>query len=138
VQFMDGVMFMHNPRLQRMREELDDPANVGRIKRIMSIFTFRASDEFYGANIRIHSQLEPLGCLGDLGWYCLRFSLWAMNEATPLHITGRIHDETAPQSGSPSVPLAFSGSLTFANGCSASFYCSFTAAHAQWAIVSGD
>lgn len=136
VQFMDGVMFMHGRRLKRLRDVLDH--DVGRICHIASQFSFMSDDDFQRTNIRAHGALEPLGCLGDLGWYCLRVSLWAMNETTPVHVTGRIHDETAPQQGSPSVPLAFSGSLTFAGGCSASFYCSFTAAHAQWAIVSGD
>ena len=44
-----------------------------------------------------------------------------MNEATPIHVTGRIHDETAPQEESLAVPLAFSGSLTFADGNHATF-----------------
>jgi predicted dehydrogenase len=136
VQFMDGVMFMHGRRLERLRHALDHDA--GRIRHIASQFSVLSDEDFQRTNIRAHGTLEPLGCLGDLGWYCLRFSLWAMNEAPPLHVTGRIHDETVAQQDSPSVPLAFSGSLTFAGGCSASFYCSFTAAVAQWAIVSGD
>ena len=53
-------------------------------------------------------------------------------------MTGRIHAETQQIADAPPVPLAFSGTLTFANGANASFYCSFTAAHAQWSIVSGD
>ena len=57
-----------------------------------------------------------------------------MNYAAPTHVTGRIHAETLPGK----VPLAFSGALSFANGANASFYCSFNAANAQWAIVSGD
>ena len=136
VQFMDGVMFMHGRRLQRLRDVLDH--DVGTIRHIASQFSFLSDDDFQRTNIRAQGALEPLGCLGDLGWYCLRFSLWAMNETTPVEVTGRIHDQTAPPPGSPPVPLAFSGSLTFAGGASASFYCSFTAAHAQWAIVSGD
>jgi len=136
VQFMDGVMFMHSRRLRRLRDVMDQEA--GHIRHIASQFSVSSGEDFQKTNIRSHGTLEPLGCLGDLGWYCLRFSLWAMNEATPVHVTGRIHDETAQQPDSPSVPLAFSGTLTFAGGCSASFYCSFTAAVAQWAIVSGD
>src|ERR1019366_6865417 len=57
VQFMDGVMFMHNPRLQQIREVLDDGKSVGQIKRIMSVFTFATAEEFFGANIRVHSEL---------------------------------------------------------------------------------
>jgi predicted dehydrogenase len=136
VQFMDGVMFMHGRRLRRLRQALDHEA--GRVRHIASQFSVMSGEDFRRTNIRAHGMLEPLGCLGDLGWYCLRFSLWAMNEAAPVQVTGCIHEETAPQPDSPSVPLAFSGSLTFPGGCSASFYCSFNAAVAQWAIVSGE
>lgn len=136
VQFMDGVMFMHGQRLQRLREVVDQ--DVGVIRHISSQFSFRGDAEFQRTNIRAHGALEPLGCLGDLGWYCLRFTLWAMNETTPLHVTGRIHAETQQTDDSPPVPLAFSGTLTFAGGVSASFHCCFSAANAQWAIVSGE
>ena len=43
--------------------------SVGQIKRIASQFTFGGAEEFFQRNIRTHSGLEPLGCLGDLGWY---------------------------------------------------------------------
>jgi len=136
VQFMDGVMFMHGRRLNRLREVVD--RDVGRIRHIASQFSFLSDDEFQRSNIRAHGNLEPLGCLGDLGWYCLRFTLWAMNYASPVQVTGRIHAETRQTAGSPPVPLAFSGTLVFSDGVSASFYCSFNAANAQWAVVSGD
>ncbi|MEZ5990003.1 MAG: gfo/Idh/MocA family oxidoreductase [Planctomycetota bacterium] len=135
VQFMDGVMFMHGTRLKRMREVVD--ADLGRIRHIATQFSFMSDDEFQRTNIRAHGGLEPLGCLGDLGWYCLRFTLWAMNYASPTMVTGCIHAETQQEADAPPVPLEFSGTLTFADGASASFYCSFSAAHAQWAMVSG-
>ena len=40
VQFMDGVMFMHNPRLEKIRKVLNDGKSVGRLRRISSAFTF--------------------------------------------------------------------------------------------------
>src|SRR5262249_39986712 len=83
VQFMDGVMFMHSQRLSLMRQVLDDRQSVGDVQRIASQFSFKGSDEFLKQNIRVSSALEPLGCLGDLGWYNIRFSLWAMNERLP-------------------------------------------------------
>ncbi len=52
VQFMDGVMYMHNPRLQRIREVLQDGKNIGRIKRITSLFSFFTSEEYQRTNIR--------------------------------------------------------------------------------------
>jgi predicted dehydrogenase len=136
VQFMDGVMFMHGRRLNHLRGVAD--RDVGQIRHIASQFSFMSDDEFQRSNIRAHGTLEPLGCLGDLGWYCLRFTLWAMKFATPTHVTGHIHAETRQTDDAPPVPIEFSGTLTFAGGTSASFYCSFTAANAQWAIVSGD
>lgn len=136
VQFMDGVMFMHSTRLTHLQSLLEK--QVGRVRHIATQFSFLAEDDFQSSNIRAHGHLEPLGCLGDLGWYCLRFTLWAMGYATPTHITGRLHALTQGDADSPPVPLEFSGTLTFAEGASASFYCSFTAAHAQWAMVSGD
>ncbi len=78
VQFMDGVMFMHSARLPKMREALDDGTSVGNIKRITSQFSFYGGEEFHKANIRVSRALEPLGALGDLGWYNIRFTLWAM------------------------------------------------------------
>ena len=46
VQFMDGVMFMHSKRLPLLRQVLDDGQSVGDIRRIVSQFTFLASEEF--------------------------------------------------------------------------------------------
>ena len=65
VQFMDGVMFMHSRRMDSIRKILDDGQSVGPLKRITSQFSFGAASEFFASNIRAHSELEPLGCLGD-------------------------------------------------------------------------
>jgi len=136
VQFMDGVMFMHGRRLEAMRRVVDD--DLGRLQHIAAQFSFLADEEFLRTNIRAHADLEPLGCLGDLGWYCLRFALWAMREAPPDRVTGRIHAATDAGNAGPAIPLAFSGLLEFPGGVTASFHCSFLAAHCQWAIVSGE
>lgn len=135
VQFMDGVMFMHGKRLERLRSVVDQ--DVAPLRHVATQFSFLAGEEFQQTNIRSHGTLEPLGALGDLGWYCLRFTLWALGEAEPLRATGRIHAE-AQAGDAPPVPLAFSGTLEFAGGVSASYFCSFNAAHAQWAVVSGE
>ena len=137
VQFMDGVMFMHSSRLPAMRRVLDDGASVGRIKRIASQFSFLGSEEFAQTNIRVSSELEPLGCLGDLGWYNLRLSLWAMNYQMPRQISGRVLS-AARQGAGNEVPVEFSGELLFDGAASASFYCSFITENQQWAAISGD
>ena len=137
VQFMDGVMFMHSLRLQRLHEVLAKEQRIGDIRHIASQFSFAGDAAFLGANIRTHGQLEPLGCLGDLGWYCLRFTLWALGFELPVRVTGHLCAEHQQAGGLPSVPLEFSGHLTFARGVSASYHCSFTACNAQWAVISG-
>ncbi|MSU35643.1 MAG: Gfo/Idh/MocA family oxidoreductase [Pedosphaera sp.] len=138
VQFMDGVMFMHSLRLQAIRGVLDDPSSVGRIQRITSAFSFCAPPEFFAGNIRANSALEPHGCLGDLGWYCIRFALVAMKGRLPRHVTGRILSEFRAGGSSTVVPTGFSGELLYDDGVSSGFYGSFLTHNEQWAVVSGD
>ena len=132
VQFMDGVMFMHNPRLPRLREVLDDTSRIGPIRRVTSAFSFPGDREFHASNIRVQPTLEPSGCLGDLGWYCLRFTLWGMRWQLPRRVTGRIL-----ANGDGGVPTDFSGELFFEGGSSAGFHCSFLTAFQQWVSISG-
>jgi predicted dehydrogenase len=137
VQFMDGVMFMHSPRMGRMRDLLDDGKTVGQVRRIMSSFTFAAVDNFYDANIRVHAEMEPMGCLGDLGWYCLRFALWAMKWQLPQEVTGRTLSERGNLFSPGTSPTDFSGELTFGDGGSMGFFSSFRAQHQDWAHIGG-
>ncbi len=138
LQFMDGVMFMHSRRLERLRELLDDGHTLGRIRRITSAFSFRATDEFFASNIRAQSELEPYGALGDLGWYCIRFALWGMDWKLPEQVTGRVLSEFKHPSGRFAVPTEFSAELFFDGHVTSSFYCSFLTETEQWAVVSGD
>jgi predicted dehydrogenase len=137
VQFMDGVMFVHHPRLQRIREVLDDGRSVGEIKRISSFFSFFAPPEDQRTNIRFHSELEPAGCLGDLGWYNIRFTLWALNWQMPRAVAGRILSQRQSSSSPAPTPSDFSGELFFDNDVSAGFYNSFLTAYQEWVAVSG-
>jgi len=137
VQFLDGVMFMHNPRLAKVREILDDGQSVGAIRRIASAFTFYPGEEFFNTNIRANGLLEPTGCLGDLGWYSIRFALWTMNWQLPLHVTGKILSHSLESPNRPGSPTEFSAELHYADGVSVEFYSSFRAAKQQWVHVSG-
>ena len=137
VQFMDGVMFMHNPRLGRVRKFLDDGRSIGQIKRLMSNFSFHLEENIYNSNVRVNSALEPAGCLGDLGWYPIRFFLWTMKWKLPREVRGTIHSEFSPRKNLPLVPMDFSAELIFDSGTSANFYCSFIAQYQNWVHVSG-
>jgi predicted dehydrogenase len=137
VQFMDGVMFMHSPRLQIVREILNDKKSVGEIRHISSAFSFAGTGNFFYDNIRINGALEPAGCLGDLGWYCIRFALWTLNWQMPFQIRSRILCQSADLKNRPSAPLEFSAELVFGKNVSFSFYSSFVAGRQQWVHVSG-
>lgn len=137
VQFMDGVMFMHNARLERIRAALDDQAAFGDMRRITSHFSFLSPEGFREKNIRSNAALEPLGCLGDLGWYCIRFALWTMNWRIPREVSARILRETSCDRGSQPVPFTFSAELFFDDNVSCGFYCSFVSAYSNWVMVTG-
>lgn len=137
VQFMDAVMFMHSSRLETLRNIIDDPRNLGRLKRIQSHFSFLADEPFHRGNIRVDGQLEPLGCLGDLGWYTIRFTLWVLNWALPRHVRARTLSQTDPPPTDMPVPTELSAELVFDDGVSAGFYCGFETANQQTATVSG-
>ncbi len=136
VQFMDGVMFQHSRRLGQMRAVLDDGQSVGPIRRVSSAFSFAGSEAFQREDIRIQPDLEPYGCLGDLGWYCLQFSLWALDWRMPEFAIGRILGPAGGASGRPLI-RDFSGELLFDGVVSAGFSCSFCAADQQWATIGG-
>ncbi len=41
------------------------------------------SEDFMKGNIRVAKELDGLGCLGDMGWYCIRAILWAFSWDLP-------------------------------------------------------
>lgn len=137
VQFMDGVMFMHNPRLDRIRRALEDENSFGKIRRITSHFSFFSTEDFRQTNVRSNNALEPLGCLGDLGWYCIRIALWTMNWQLPREVCGRIISQTCSDRNQGAVPFDFSGELIFDEDISSGFYCSFLATYSNWAAMTG-
>lgn len=137
VQFMDGVMFMHSQRMEKMREVLDTPDAVGALRRLTAQFSFNAPPEFFEGNIRSHSSMEPFGCLGDLGWYCTRYFLWAMKWQMPEKVVGRLIAAHNRDDSPKPVPKQFSAELFFKNGPTASYYVSFETENQQWVHISG-
>ena len=139
VQFMDGVMFQHSRRLGQMRAVLDDGRSVGPIRAASSLdFSFAAPEAFFRDNIRASSVLEPLGCLGDLGWYCIRISLWAMRWRLPQAASGcLLSQRRGSRFARRSSGRNFLRRTHFEDGASAGFYCSFLAQSQDWAVISG-
>jgi hypothetical protein len=54
------------------------------VSRVTAAFTFSADASFLaGGNIRAQADGDPLGCVGDLGTYCVRFALAAFGYRSP-------------------------------------------------------
>lgn len=68
VLFMDATHFVHAKRSAIVRQKLNDGA-IGDIKRVIASFSFPMR---LSGNIRADPSLEPMGALGDLGWYTVR------------------------------------------------------------------
>ncbi|RZC49233.1 hypothetical protein C5167_017656 [Papaver somniferum] len=121
VQFMDGTMWMHNPRTLKMREFLDDSEKFGELRSMHSIFTFAAGDDFLKNDIRVKPDLDALGALGDVGWYCIRSILWVADYELPKTVTAL----RGPIFNNSGVILACGASLQWEDGKVATFQASF-------------
>lgn len=123
VQIMDGTMWMHNPRTFKMKEFLSDPSLFGELKSVHSCFTFAANKDFLENDIRVKGDLDALGALGDVGWYCIRSILWATDFELPKSVLA-LRGSVVNSAG---VILACSASLHWEDGKVATFHCSFLA-----------
>jgi predicted dehydrogenase len=140
VLLMDGVMFVHSLRHEKLREMLN-PMRFGQVERVQSSFSFRGNEDFFRGNIRASAMGDPLGCLGDLGWYCLRVILQAYrcNEPSgeawqPVAVRATCHEWVADGE----VPVDMSVSIAFDTQWKrrAEFSCSFTHSFHQDFIIS--
>uniref|UniRef100_A0A7S2S0Y6 Gfo/Idh/MocA-like oxidoreductase N-terminal domain-containing protein n=1 Tax=Rhizochromulina marina TaxID=1034831 RepID=A0A7S2S0Y6_9STRA len=144
VTFMDGVMFMHHPRLNKMLGQIFDPGCFwGPVNRVSSAFTFRADEQWLqGGDIRARASGDPLGCLGDLGWYCIRIAMCCFGFVQPeaarcvsfqLNADGVLIDLTAEVYWKNCEP----GNVTRPNPV-LHFHCSFLHSFRQWFEVCGN
>ncbi|TVU11955.1 hypothetical protein EJB05_45567 [Eragrostis curvula] len=133
VQFMDSTMMMHNLRTGRMREVLADKDAIGDIRMINSMLSFHAHEDFLQNDIRVKPDLDALGALGDLGWYCIRATLWAVDYELPKTVTA-LREPVKNQAG---VLLACGASMHWEDGKVATFTCSFLASSAMDVTVVG-
>jgi len=129
LQYMDGTMFMHHTRWKGMRNVMDSP-EFGKPLVVTSCFTIALPESVLDSNIRSKAECEPLGCIGDLGWYCIRFSLWCYKFEMPESVACTFHETT-----DDGVPVTATGLITFSGGRTASWDVSFKKAQRQWAEV---
>ncbi|KAI4320644.1 hypothetical protein MLD38_034102 [Melastoma candidum] len=121
VQLMDGTMWMHHPRTARMKEFLTDGEAFGQLKAIHACFTFAVGADFLKNDIRVKPNLDGLGALGDIGWYCVRAILWVADFELPKTVTA----QRGPVFNDAGVILSCGASLLWEDGKAATFNCSF-------------
>ena len=67
IAFMDATHFVHHPRTTIIKNAI--PEKIGTPKSLHTAFYFPLSDR---NNIRFDVSQEPMGALGDMGWYSMR------------------------------------------------------------------
>jgi len=126
VQLMDGVIWVHHERTQMMKKILDE-GSLGLLRRVTAAFSFHW-DEVPNDNIRLKKELAG-GCLGDLGYYCVRAILWALGDLpTGVYATARYRN---------AVDFNLSGMLWFQGERIGSFDCGFDTVMRKWFEIAG-
>lgn len=131
VHFMDNVMFMHNQRLAAIADALPQ---IGEVRRVTACAGFLAPEEFLEGDtrdIRTQASADPLGCLGDVGWYNIRTVMFAKNWSLPTYVTAHALDVNEE-----GVVLTMAGILGYEDSI-ATFDIGFDAPRAQLAEIVG-
>jgi predicted dehydrogenase len=119
VAFMDGTHFPHHPRtldIQARRNEM-----VGQVSSVESAFAFNLQNR---SNIRYNTELEPMGAIGDAGWYNMRAAVEYLPPDVELEGVSAVlrrDEETG-------AALSGSGELRFAGGVTSTWRCGFDTA----------
>ena len=130
VAFMDGTHFSHHPRSIQLEDQLD--SLVGKRRTLDTIFQFKIRNK---TNIRVNPELEPMGVLGDLGWYNMR----SVVDYLPPNVELKSVDAFIRRDQESQAVIGGTGLLTFADGSTSTFSCAFdVGASRQHTRIVGD
>lgn len=116
VAFMDGTHFVHHPRTIDIRKKRDD--RLGWVWSVASAFQFNLEDR---GNIRFNPDLEPMGAIGDAGWYNMRAAVEYLPAGVRLE-TVSAHLRRDEQTGAA---ISGTGVLEFDDGSTSTWNCGF-------------
>jgi len=116
VAFMDGTHFVHHPRTLDIRENWED--RLGRVWSVASAFQFNLPDR---GNIRYNPELEPMGAIGDAGWYNMRAAV----EFLPPNVELDTVSAFLRRDSASGAAIGGSGVLEFAGGPTSTWNCGF-------------
>jgi predicted dehydrogenase len=130
----DGTMFVHQPRTASFVQAAKDSSFLGSITRIETAFSFCGDDAFHHDNIRVKRDADPLGCLGDLGWYSIRMALLVLDMTKSVAATVQATDYKLNDEG---VPIDATCLVKFDNQVILTFHCGFQSHFRQYVHVVG-
>lgn len=114
VAFMDATHFVHHPRTAQI--QANTSALIGAPWSVASAFQLSLPDR---SNIRYNLDLEPMGAIGDAGWYNMRAAaeyLPGANKPVRFHANVRRDAQTGASIGG-------SGMIVFENGSTTTWNC---------------
>ena len=116
VGFMDGTHFVHHPRTAHIREQ--SAVMTGWPWSLDSAFQFNLPDR---GNIRFNPNLEPMGAIGDAGWYNMRAAVEYLSPGIEISSVGAYlrRDEAT------GAAISGSGVILFDDGSTTTWNCGF-------------
>lgn len=116
VGFMDGTHFVHHPRTHQIRTQMTE--TVGSAWSVDSAFQFNLRDK---GNIRYNPKLEPMGAIGDAGWYNMRAAVEYLSHDAELERS----DAYLRRDAETGAAVSGSGVLRFTDGSTSTWNCGF-------------
>jgi predicted dehydrogenase len=98
---LDGTMFPHQKRTNDVLVAITEESKVGKVDQIECNFSFMGGEGFDDANIRASKEGNPHGCIGGLGWYCIRYALMVFGKLGSVYKTSRVVDFKLNKHGVP-------------------------------------
>ena len=116
VGFMDGTHFVHHPRTANIKAKMQD--RIGWPWSLDSAFQFDLADR---GNIRFNPKLEPLGAVGDAGWYNMRAAVEYLSPNIDIQsVNAHLRRDT--ETGAA---IGGSGVIQFGDGATTTWNCGF-------------
>ena len=116
VAFMDGTHFVHHPRTHQIKQSRED--TLGSVGSVASAFQFNLEDR---GDIRFNPELEPMGAIGDAGWYNMRAAVEYLPPDVVLD-TVSAHLRRDRETGAV---ISGTGVLDFTDGSTSTWNCCF-------------
>mmetsp|Transcript_18588 Transcript_18588/g.57138 ORF Transcript_18588/g.57138 Transcript_18588/m.57138 type:complete len:488 (+) Transcript_18588:31-1494(+) len=144
VLLMDAVAFAHHARSRAIVTRLRDERGFGSSpSRCDASVSFAAKPQFLKAMRTKEREDDPLGVVGDLGWFCAKWGLLAFgNAATPVTASARARWQTDFSSQEDEdrdgPPLELTGTVEFDGGQQLQLHCSYVHAFRQRLEVCGN